>query len=96
MSKLGMGHGAWGIGHRAWVILLLQLRYCTILNKPFMNRLSCLFHKDIDFLVEQAGKPVAENGAISQFQLPITNYQLPITNYQLPITNYQLPKIAII
>ncbi|MDQ2096605.1 MAG: hypothetical protein QQW96_03035 [Tychonema bourrellyi B0820] len=38
-----MGHGAWGIGN--WHGF--KLRYCAILNKPFMNRLSGLFHKKI-------------------------------------------------
>ena len=36
--------------HRVLVICLFQLRHCTILNKPFMNRLSGLFHKELIFL----------------------------------------------
>ncbi|WP_333145039.1 hypothetical protein [Microcoleus sp. B13-B6] len=38
--------------------------------------------------------PVAENGAISQFQFPIPNYQLPITNSQLPIDCYNMSEFC--
>ncbi|MEG3924514.1 MULTISPECIES: hypothetical protein [unclassified Microcoleus] len=38
--------------------------------------------------------PVAENGAISQFQFPIPNSQFPIPNYPLPIDCYNLVNSA--
>ena len=68
--------------HRVLVICLFQLRHCTILNKPFMNRQdACSTRKLI--LCGTGILPVADNGAISQFQS--THSQLPITNSQFSI-----------
>ncbi|WP_333411041.1 hypothetical protein [Microcoleus sp. T2B6] len=38
--------------------------------------------------------PVAENGAISQFQFLIPNSQFPIPNYPLPIDCYNMSEFC--